>query len=189
MGGSSLLEATPFFAGFKGKPKANQPFWSSSKEQSHMPAPPPLDFSQTALNKSLHSYGGGAPVCVCVCVAVSFIVCGHPFWACFQGEPKGNHLLWRFPQKRQPISCQQKYNGPFPKECSLPKGAPSHVFSGGRGCPKTSICLTPLEKNGNISSSDRFLLKPTGENKIIFLNKWKTRKKAHRDWALFWGKL
>ena len=31
----------------------------------------------------------------------------------------------------------------------------------------SSICLSPLEKHENMSSSDRFLLQPNGENKHI----------------------
>ena len=41
------------------------------------------------------------------------------------------------------------------------------------GLKITSIWLRPLEKY--ISSSDKFLLKPTRENKNIFLSKWKIR--------------
>ena len=40
----------------------------------------------------------------------------------------------------------------------------------------TSICLSPLEKNTNTSSSDRFPLKPTGETKDLFLSYWKNLK-------------
>ena len=41
---------------------------------------------------------------------------------------------------------------------------PGFPWTSCTGDERTSICLSPVEKNENMSSSDRFPLKPTGEN-------------------------
>ena len=52
-----------------------------------------------------------------------------------------------------------------------------------RGIGRPPFANTSPGKNKNLSSSDSFPLKPTGENKKIFLTKWKSTDFFLSGWA------